>query len=85
MELYAQWEAVENWWLIGGGNWLEPDEDDPDAGQFRIRYGVIGGRYSFDSFRRMLYIEYRIDDGRTFDGRPTKDEITIGVRWDFGD
>ena len=83
-ELYAQWEFRDNWWLIGGTNILEPDSDDPDVGQFRTRYHVIGGRYTFDSFYRMLYFEYRIDDSRFFDGTPGKDELTIGVRWDFG-
>lgn len=84
LEAYVQWEARENWWLIGGGNWLEPYSDDPDAGQFATRYYVLGGRYSFDSFNRMLYVEYRIDNSRLFDGTPGKDEVTLGVRWDFG-
>ena len=64
---------------------LEPDSEDPDAGQYRVRYAVLGGRYSFDSFRRMLYVEYRLDDGRSFDGRSLQDELTFGVRWDFGE
>ena len=84
-ELYAQWEIKDNWWLIGGANVLEPDAEDPDAGMFRVRYVVLGGRYSFDSFKRMVYVEYRIDEGRRFDGRRNKDELTIGVRWDFGE
>ncbi len=84
-ELYAQWEAFDNWWLIGGGNWLQPDDEDPDVGQFRTRYAVIGGRYSFDSFRRMVYFEYRLDDSRFFDGTRGKNEFTVGVRWDFGE
>ncbi len=29
IEFYAQWEFRDNWWLIGGGNWLNPDENDP--------------------------------------------------------
>ncbi len=85
VEVYAQWEIRDRWWLIGGVNMLDPDSDDPDAGQYRVRYAVLGGRYSFDSFRRMLYVEYRLDDGRSFDGRPLKDELTIGIRWDFGE
>lgn len=85
IEIYAQWEPIPNWWLIGGLNALEPDTDDPDAGEYRTRYGVIGARYSPSSFERMLYVEYRIDDSRTFDGSPLEDEITFGIRWDFGD
>jgi len=85
VEVYAQWEFRNRWWLIGGVNMLDPDSEDPDAGQYRVRYAVLGGRYSFDSFRRMLYVEYRLDDGRSFDGRSLKDELTFGVRWDFGE
>ena len=84
VELYTQWEARPNWWLIAGFNWLDPDTEDPDVGEFRTRYAVIGGRYAFDSFKRMLYVEYKLDDGRLSDGAPLKNEITIGVRWDFG-
>ena len=83
LELYGQWEFRKNWWLIGGLNWLEPD-DDADAGAYRVKYAVIGGRYSLRSFERMLYVEYRIDDGLLVDGTPGKDEITFGIRWDFG-
>jgi predicted porin len=84
LEVYAQWEVKDNWWLIGGGNWLEPQSDDPEAGLIRVKYYVLGGRYSFDSFNRMVYVEYRIDKSRLFDGTPGKDEFTFGVRWDFG-
>lgn len=84
LEFYAQWEVIDKSWLIGGYNWLEPDTEDPGIGKYRVRYAVIGGRHTFRSFERMLYAEYRIDDGRSVDGRRSKDEFTIGVRWDFG-
>ena len=54
-----------------------------DAGQFRIAYVVLGLRYTLRSFERMFYLEYKIDYGRTVDGRSGKDEVTIGIRWDF--
>ena len=84
IEFFSQYEVKENWWLIGGGNWLEPDSGDERAGEYRVRYAVIGGRYTLDSFNRMLYVEYRIDDGQTAAGKKTKNEITVGIRWDFG-
>ena len=83
VEIYAQWEFKSNWWLIGGFNGLFPDGDE-NVGEFREQYTVIGGRYSFDSFSRMLYVEYRRDASRLTDGTPGKDEVTFGVRWDFG-
>ena len=83
-ELYAQWEVRDNWWLIGGGNWFNPYEDDPEAGAFETAYWIFGIRYTLDSFNRMLYAEFRIDNGKLFDGTPRKNELTIGFRWDFG-
>jgi len=83
-ELYAQWEFKSRWWLIGGGNWFKPDSDDPEAGQYKRAYWVLGLRYTLDSFNRMLYAEYRIDNGNLFDGTATKNELTLGFRWDFG-
>lgn len=85
IELYAQWEILDKWWLIGGYNWLEPDDEDPAIGEYRVRYTVLGARYSFRSFARMLYAEYRLDAGRFADGSKGKDEFTVGIRWDFGD
>ena len=83
-ELYGQWEFRPKWWLIAGGNWLNPDSDDPDTGQFRSRYYVLGARYAIRSFERMWYLEYRYDESRAVDGSPGSDEVTIGLRWDFG-
>jgi len=85
VELYVQWQFRNRWWMVAGGNWLDPDSDDPDAGAYEIAYGVLGLRYTLDSFRRMLYAEYRWDNGRFFDGTDRKDEFTVGLRWDFGD
>lgn len=83
-ELYAQWEFRENWWLVGGGNWLDPDDDDPEAGEYKVAYGVFGLRYTLDSFNRMVYAEYRLDHGRLVDGTRRDNELTIGFRVDFG-
>jgi outer membrane protein N len=82
-ELYTQWQFKDRWWMVVGGNWLQPDDDDEDAGEYNIKYGVLGLRYTFDSFKRMLYAEYRIDYGKLVDGTDKKNEITVGVRWDF--
>jgi hypothetical protein len=83
VELYSQRQMTDRWWVIGGGNYLRPDDDEEDAGQFRIAYVVLGLRYTLRSFERMFYLEYKIDYGRTVDGRSGKDEVTIGIRWDF--
>ena len=84
VELYAQWEFRDSWWLVGGFNGLYAEDEDPDAGEVRTEYTVIGGRYSFDSFHRMLYFEYRFDNSKLANGLKGKNELTFGVRWDFG-
>jgi predicted porin len=83
-ELFAQWEFHDKWWLIGGGNWLRPDDDSPMAGEYEVSYLVLGLRYTLDSFNRMLYAEWRKDEGTLADGTPNGDEFTVGLRWDFG-
>jgi predicted porin len=83
VELFAQWEFHDHWWLIGGGNLLKPDGDDPQVGEYEVKYAVLGLRYTPDSFRRMLYLEWRDDYGSRTDGRPNENEVTIGFRWDF--
>jgi predicted porin len=84
IEFYVQWQFRDRWWLIGGGNWLRPESDDPEAGDYEVRYAVVGLRYTFDSFNRMIYAEYRLENGTLWDGTPRKGELTLGVRWDFG-
>jgi predicted porin len=83
-ELYAQWQFKDRWWFIGGFNWLEPFDDEPFAGEYKVQYAVLGLRYTLDSFNRMLYAEYRVENGTLWDGTPRKNELTIGFRWDFG-
>ncbi|MEH6552324.1 MAG: porin [Pseudomonadales bacterium] len=83
-ELFTQWQVLDKVWLIGGGNWLFPEKDDPDAGDYVLKYGVLGVRYTLDSFRRMIYIEWRDDHGRLANGQQKKSEVTIGIRWDLG-
>jgi hypothetical protein len=76
--------AIIKTMLVGGGNWLKPYDDDPEAGHFEKAYWVLRLRYTLDSFNRMLYAEYRIDYGTLYDGTPRKNELTLGFRWDFG-
>ena len=84
VELYAQWQFKDRWWLIGGGNWFGPDSDDPEAREYEVHYYVLGFRYTLDSFNRMVYLEYRMDNGLLHDGTPRRNELTVGFRWDFG-
>jgi len=84
VELYATWNVSGRWWLVGGGNWLDPDSGETQAGEYEVDYEILGLHYTFDSFHRMIYAEWRIDHGTLASGRSRESEFTVGVRWDFG-
>jgi hypothetical protein len=52
----------EKIWLTGGWNYLRPDSDR-SAGDYLIKYGVIGLRYSKDGFQNMVYANVKFNDG----------------------
>ena len=82
-EFYGQYHLFDRLWLIGGYNVLEPDSDEVQARSYRVRYGILGLRYTFDDFRRMIFANVQIDDGVAADGTPVSNIYTIGVRWDL--
>lgn len=83
MELYAQYRFKGNWWLTGGGNWLEPDGDQSLAGDYRIKFGVIGLRYTLRGFDRFLYANLRAERSRRQNGDAIGNVVTAGLRWNF--
>jgi predicted porin len=84
VELYAQWEFHPRWWLVAGGNWFKADNQDPQAGRYEVDRKIIGLHRTIDSFHRMVYVEYQLNDGSGFDGDRSDDELALGIRWDFG-
>lgn len=82
-ELYARYRLINNYWLVGGYNWLSPDEDQTQAGEFELLYGIVGLRYSIDEFNRLAYAEWRIDSTVSENGENLGNIFTIGIRWDF--
>jgi len=82
-EVFGSYNFSNRWWVVGGWNVLEPDNDQPQAGAYRIRYGVAGLRYTFDGFRQMIYTELRFDDSRNADASQLGNIYTLGVRWDL--
>jgi hypothetical protein len=67
-EFYAQYRIAGPVWFVGGYNFLEPDANEVLAREYRIRYAVAGLRYSIDNFRRMIFINARLDDSLNADG-----------------
>ena len=82
-ELYGRYRLFKDYWLVGGYNWLSPDSDQLQAGQYELLYGILGLRYSIDDFNRLAYAEWRIDNTISENGEALGDIFTIGVRWDF--
>ncbi len=72
-------------WFVGGYNVLEPDSDQAQAGDFRVRYAMLGLRHVFDSkdSRFMVFANVRLNDGRTAAGTYLSNVYTIGIRWDL--
>ena len=82
-ELYLQYRIAGPVWVVGGFNAMEPDRNEVLARDYRVRYAVAGLRYSLDDFRRMIFVNARIDDSLNADGTPGSDVFTIGIRWDL--
>ena len=82
-EVFSSYNLHKQWWAIGGLNVLEPHKDQLLAKEFRIRYAVLGLRYSFEGFHKMLYTEIRLDDSLSADGTRLGNIYTVGIRWDL--
>jgi predicted porin len=82
-ELYVRYRLITNYWFVTGYNWLSPDKDQTQAGQFELLYGVVGLRYSIDDFKRLAYAEWRLDSTISEDGEALGNIFTIGLRWGF--
>lgn len=83
IELYSQFQVKGPWWITAGLNALVPDQGETQAGDYRVEYGVIGARYSFDGFKKMIYFNARLDNGQLADGTALGNTYTIGIRWDL--
>ncbi len=82
-EVFASYRMAPRWWVVGGWNALTPHGDQHQARDYQLRYGVVGLRYTFDEFRRMLYSEIRLDNSHQADGTPMGNVYSLGIRWDL--
>jgi hypothetical protein len=83
-EVYGQYQLREKIWLTGGLNYLHPDRDRT-SGDYEIKYGVIGLRYSHEGFQNMIYANMKFNHTHLSDGRRLGNIFTIGVRWNLGE
>ena len=82
-ELFGSYNLYKKWWAIGGWNLLSPKSDQDQAGEYYLRYGIVGLRYSFEGFHKMIYTEIKIDDSLNADGTAPGSVVTLGLRWDL--
>lgn len=85
-EGYGHYQLFEHIWLVGGWNYLEPRSRNSRTINYVLRYGVLGLRYIFKGFQRMVYVNARIDSSHLTDkdaAQALGDVYTIGMRWDF--
>jgi len=83
-EVYGQYQLREKIWLTGGWNYLRPDSDRL-SGDYEVKYGVLGLRYSHDGFQNMIYANMKFDGGHLTDGEALGNVVTIGLRWNLGE
>jgi outer membrane protein N len=84
-ETYGQYNLCNRWWMTGGWNFLKPNDNQIQAGNYQVKYGVVGLRYSFEKFNRMLYANVRFDSSTTSDAneRGLSNTYTVGIRWNI--
>jgi len=83
MELFGQYQIANDVWGMLGWNYLKPDSGQTRAGDYLIKASIIGLRYTLDDFRRMVFVEARLDNSLSAQGIPARDSISVGVRWDW--
>lgn len=81
-EVFGSYNLKNHWWLTGGWNVLQPTGNNPLVGAYRIRYALLGLRYSFKDLRKYAYAEIRQDFSRNTDGDSPGNVYAVGVRWD---
>ena len=84
-EFFGKYRMTKYLWFVGGYNVLEPDSDQVQAGDFRVRYAILGLRHVLDSkdSRFMIFANVRLNDGRNAAGTHLSNVYTIGIRWDL--
>jgi len=80
-ELFARFSLTESWRILGGFNYLTPEDEHP--GQYRIAYGMIGAEYAFVN-NSAVFTEVKLEGSRDSEGdshRPTI--FGLGMRFNF--
>ncbi len=84
-EGYGHYQLAERIWLVGGWNYLEPQQGEQQAGDYILRYTILGLRYTFKDFKRMIYANIHFDKSNLYsrENKTIGNVYTIGMKWDF--
>ena len=84
-EGYGHYQLAEKIWFVGGWNYLIPRSGESQAGEYMLRYGILGVRYTFQDFKRMIYANVRFDKSvlSSINNEKIGNVYTVGIKWDF--
>jgi predicted porin len=82
-EAIAYYDIGRRFRLSGGFNVLAPKPIGPIHPDFRIRFGVLGGAFYFNS-QTLIYAEWKLEDSVNEVGLDQPNAFVLGVRLDFG-
>ncbi len=84
-EVYGHYQIFDRIWVTGGWNILEPLSNQKQAGAYKLQYAIVGLRYTFKDFQRMIYANIRFDNSKLSSDsiHNAGNTYTIGLRWDF--
>ena len=83
LEFIGYYDVARRFRISGGFNALTPEVISPLHPDFRIRYGVIGGAFYFNS-QTLIYAEWRFERSVNELGVGEPNALVVGVRLDFG-
>ncbi|KPJ98242.1 MAG: hypothetical protein AMS20_16405 [Gemmatimonas sp. SG8_28] len=83
LEAIAYYDIGRRFRVSAGLNVLDPEPVAPIHPDFRVRFGVLGGAYYFNS-QTLIYAEWKLEDSVNELGIDQPNAFVIGVRLDFG-
>jgi outer membrane protein N len=96
-EVFSSYTFVKKYTLTAGLNYLYPDSDQAQIGEYKLQYEILGLRYHFTELKNEIlglkydltdlntyvYVQAQFDQGRYADGTQVGNSYYLGFRWDL--
>lgn len=96
-EVFSSYTFQKKYTVTAGLNYLYPDSDQPQIGEYKLQYEILGLRYHFTQLKNEIlglhydftdlntyvYVQAQFDQGRYADGTPVGNSYFLGFRWDL--